>query len=111
MFDKKPIKFSEGEQIFLDSLYNLILDKSVKAEERAILIDAKNEFERTGDFARIVGNLIGNFRLQAINRTLSQPLSQFYSKLYSTSSGLANLEKGAGISALLLPIWTGNGGA
>lgn len=106
-FNKKPT-LSEGEKVFLNAIYDLILDPEIKDKERDILIKAKEDLEKIGYLPRTVKRLMNALRLDAISRNLSQPVSKFYAKLYQTDSALRGLENGAMLSTMLLPIWSGN---
>ncbi|AWN65240.1 bacteriocin immunity protein [Lactococcus lactis subsp. lactis] len=105
MFYKKEIKFSDGELAFLDSIYNLSMSAEIKSDERNILLSAKKELEKTGNVPKSINDLMNSFRLGAVQRSLSKPVSEFYSKLYQSNSATSGLTKGVALSTALLPIW------
>ena len=41
MFSEKKVELTEGEKLFLDSIYDLILNPEITEEERDVLISAK----------------------------------------------------------------------
>lgn len=105
MFYKKEIKFSDGELAFLDSIYNLSMSAEIKSDERNVLLSAKKELEKTGNVPKSINDLMNSFRLGAVQRSLSKPVSEFYSKLYKSNSATNGLTKGVALSTTLLPIW------
>lgn len=48
---------------------------------------------------------MNSFRLGAVQRSLSKPMSEFYSKLYKSNSAKNGLTSGIALSTALLPIW------
>lgn len=49
------------------------------------------------------------FRGNAINRTLTKPVSNFYVNLYNTTSLMENISGAATLSAAMIPIWSVGG--
>ncbi|MEI3643263.1 bacteriocin immunity protein [Lactococcus cremoris] len=91
MFYKKEIKFSDGELAFLESIYNLAMSAEITPEERNVLLSTKKELEKTGNVPKSINDLINSFRLGAVQRSLSKPMSEFYSKLYKSNSVMLSL--------------------
>ncbi|MDM5143038.1 hypothetical protein ICE98_00109 [Lactococcus lactis] len=56
------------------------------------MISAKTDLEKTGFLPRVMNQLILAFRGNAINRTLTKPVSNFYVNLYNTTSPLENID-------------------
>ena len=81
---KKKVELTEGEKLFLDSIYDLILNPEITEEERDVLISAKTDLEKTGFLPRVMNQLMLAFRGNAINRTLSK-LRFFYVVLFGGS--------------------------
>ena len=81
---KKKVELTEGEKLFLDSIYDLILNPEITEEERDVLISAKTDLEKTGFLPRVMNQLMLAFRGNAINRTLTKPVSNFYVNLYGS---------------------------
>lgn len=105
MFYKKEIKFSDGELAFLESIYNLAMSAEITPEERNVLLSTKKELEKTGNVPKSINDLMNSFRLGAVQRSLSKPMSEFYSKLYKSNSVTNGLTRGISLSTALLPIW------
>ena len=104
MFSEKKVELTEGEKLFLDSIYDLILNPDITEEERGVLIS-----EKTGFLPRVMNQLILAFRGNAINRTLTKPVSNFYVNLYNTTSLMENISGAATLSAAMIPIWSVGG--
>ena len=49
------------------------------------------------------------FRGNAINRTLTKPVSNFYVNLYNTTSLMENISGASSLSAAMIPIWSVGG--
>ena len=49
------------------------------------------------------------FRGNAINRTLTKPVSKFYVNLYNTTSLIENINGATALSAAMIPIWSVGG--
>ena len=77
MFSEKKVELTEGEKLFLDSIYDLILNPEITEEERDVLISAKTDLEKTGFLPRVMNQLMLAFRGNAINRTLTKPVQTF----------------------------------
>ena len=56
MFSEKKVELTEGEKLFLDSIYDLILNPDITEEERGVLISAKTDLEKTGFLPRVRTN-------------------------------------------------------
>lgn len=109
MFSEKKVELTEGEKLFLDSIYDLILNPEITEEERDVLISAKTDLEKTGFLPRVMNQLMLAFRGNAINRTLTKPVSNFYVNLYNTTSLMENISGAASLSAAMIPIWSVGG--
>lgn len=93
----------------MDSIYDLILNPEITEEERDVLISAKTDLEKTGFLPRVMNQLMLAFRGNAINRTLTKPVSNFYVNLYNTTSLMENISGAASLSAAMIPIWSVGG--
>nr|WP_014017782.1 bacteriocin immunity protein [Lactococcus lactis]AEK97260.1 hypothetical protein PVF_pVF21p16 [Lactococcus lactis subsp. lactis bv. diacetylactis] len=100
----KKVELTEGEKLFLDSIIILKL-----LRERGVLISAKTDLEKTGFLPRVMNQLMLAFRGNAINRTLTKPVSNFYVNLYNTTSLMENISEAATLSAAMIPIWSVGG--
>lgn len=109
MFSEKKVELTEGEKLFLDNIYDLILNPEITEEERGVLISAKTDLEKTGFLPRVMNQLMLAFRGNAINRTLTKPVSNFYVNLYNTTSLMENISGAASLSAAMIPIWSVGG--
>ena len=77
MFSEKKFELTNGEKLFLYSIYDLILNPEITEEERGVLTSAKTDLEKTGFLPRVMNQLILAFRGYAINITLTKPVSNF----------------------------------
>ena len=109
MFSDKKVELLEVENLFQDSIYDLLLNHEITEEERGVLISAKTDLEKTVFLPRVMNQLMLAFRLNAINRTLTKPVSNFYVNLYNTNSLMENISGAATLSAAMMPIWSVGG--
>ncbi|MGF2085375.1 bacteriocin immunity protein [Lactococcus lactis] len=109
MFSEKKVELTEGEKLFLGNIYDLILNPEITEEERVVLISAKTDLEKTGFSPKIINQLMLAFRGNAINRTLTKPISKFYVNLYNTTSLMDNINGATALSAAMIPIWSVRG--
>lgn len=89
------------EEEFISKVYNLILDKETKEDERNILLDFKNRTERE-NFEENVEKLSNRLRKLAIEKckngeTLSSGVGSLYTSI--SSKGLFKKELARGIIA------------
>lgn len=105
IFDPSVSNFSEGEEVFLNQIINLILNPETTAEERQILLQAKKEFEEKASLAGIINRLLNFLTPAAVNQRLSSEVSAFYTKLYRNRSSLKSLESGIAGSLVLMNIF------
>ena len=68
---------TEGEKLFLDSIYDLILNPEITEEERGVLTSANTALEKTGFLLRVMNQLLIAFRGNAMNRTLTKSVCYF----------------------------------
>ncbi|HFI0695553.1 TPA: bacteriocin immunity protein [Streptococcus suis] len=89
----------ETREKIMEELINLILNPTITAEERKLLVAYKQEFERTRDTERTILALAESIRKLAVrnvlNRiSLSPDLCQFYKKISSYGEWEKNLGRG-----------------
>ena len=63
---KKKVELTEGEKLFLDSIYDLILNPEITEEERDVLISAKTDLEKTGFLPRVMNGSVAKFSKKSI---------------------------------------------
>ena len=88
------------ENILLEEIYNLILDKQTTEDERIILIEFKNAVEKGKDFKLQTMRLAEHLRRLALYKfKYEKNLSTKVSKLYMdiSSTGLFERELGRGL--------------
>lgn len=88
------------ENILLEEIYNLILDKQTTEDERIILIEFKNAVEKGKDFKLQTMRLAEHLRRLALYKfKYEKNLSPKVSKLYMdiSSTGLFERELGRGL--------------
>lgn len=85
------------EEIVLVNLYELILDSTLKKEERNILIIGKNRIEKNEYFPKVMNDLEYELRPFAIRSELSDPVAKFYMDI--SDKGKFEKELGRGIAS------------
>lgn len=81
MFGPKKVKFSKGEQKFLEVLDTVIGNPEIFPAEREKLLKAKELFYAGEYFPNVLHRIDVTFRYQAMQSQLSKPMSEFYTKL------------------------------
>ncbi|MGT2756559.1 bacteriocin immunity protein [Streptococcus ovuberis] len=87
------------EELLIESLYNLILEKDITDDERLILIRFKNLIKDDTNQGRIIIDLSENIRLLSVEniskgKTLSPKIAEFYKKISKYSEQKKNIARG-----------------
>ncbi|WP_122646842.1 bacteriocin immunity protein [Enterococcus mediterraneensis] len=100
----KKTSQKEIKETILSNLYDLVLDSTIKENERKILLEAKNNLEKNNYFPRVMNNLEKNLRPAAIRGELSKPVAKFYMDI----STVGKFEKELGRGLASAPITFGH---
>lgn len=74
-------KLTENETLFLDLLYDFILDPSITERERKIGISAKKDIEAGRYPVGVINQVMATFQQEALKVRLTSDASKFYDKL------------------------------
>lgn len=70
-----------NEEVYLERIYNLILDAEISEEERAILLKSKNDLEQGNAFLSVMYELKMALFPLGINQRMTASVVDFYTEV------------------------------
>ena len=97
-------KQDKAVEAVLTKIYDLIVDPTVKEEERKLLVNAKNSLEKKQYVPRVMNDLEVGLRPMAIRSQLSKPTGKFYLEIL----GQGKMEEWLGYGLAATPLMFGS---